>query len=43
MSLQRGVKDPDMFDGKIKVSNDTSAPEPTAENVKIDFQGTILA
>ena len=33
----------DMFDGKIKVSNDTSAPEPTAENVKIDFQGTILA
>lgn len=33
----------DMFDGKIKVSNDTSAPEPTAENVKVDFQGTILA
>ncbi len=33
----------DMYDGKIKVSNDTSASEPTAKNVKIDFQGTILA
>lgn len=33
----------DMYDGKIKVSNDTSASEPTAKNVKVDFQGTILA
>ncbi len=33
----------DMYDGKVKVSNDTSASEPTAKNVKIDFQGTILA
>ncbi len=33
----------DMYDGKIKVSNDTSASEPTAKNIKIDFQGTILA
>ncbi len=33
----------DMYDGKVKVSNDTSASEPTAKNVKVDFQGTILA
>jgi basic membrane protein A len=32
-----------IYDGDIKVSNDISADEPTAENVKINFQGTILS
>lgn len=32
-----------MFDGSIKVSNDISAKEPAAKNVKINYQGTILS
>ncbi len=31
-----------MFDGTIKVSNDTST-EPTVKSIKVDYQGTILA
>ena len=31
----------DMFDGKIKVSDDISAAEPAAQNVNIDFQGNL--
>ncbi|WP_026508953.1 BMP family lipoprotein [Butyrivibrio sp. MC2013] len=31
----------DMYSGKISVSNDTSAEEPTAENVAINFQGNL--
>ncbi len=30
-----------MFNGEIEVSNDTEAPEPTAETVKINFQGNL--
>ena len=31
----------DMYDGKITVSNDISAEQPSAENVNIDFQGNL--
>lgn len=31
----------DMFDGKVTVSNDISAEQPSAENVNIDFQGNL--
>jgi basic membrane protein A len=31
----------DMASGAVTVSNDTTAAEPTAENVKINFQGNI--
>jgi len=31
----------DMVNGTVKVSNDTSAEKPSAENVKINFQGNI--
>ena len=31
----------DMFNGKITVSNDTEAAEPTAENVTVNFQGNL--
>lgn len=31
-----------MFDGSVKVSNDTST-EPTVDNITVDYQGTILA
>jgi basic membrane protein A len=31
----------DMFSGKITVSNDISAAQPTAENVTINFQGNL--
>ena len=30
-----------MFNGEIEVSNDTEAEQPSAENVKIDFQGNL--
>jgi basic membrane protein A len=32
-----------MFEKTIKVSNDISAAQPTAKNVKINYQGTILS
>lgn len=31
----------DMANGTVKVSNDTSAEKPSAENIKINFQGNI--
>jgi len=31
----------DMFSGKIKVSNDISAAQPTATNITVNFQGNI--
>ncbi|MBP5661175.1 MAG: BMP family ABC transporter substrate-binding protein, partial [Lachnospiraceae bacterium] len=31
----------DMANGTVKVSNDTSADKPSAENIKINFQGNI--
>ena len=30
-----------IFDGTITVSNDTSADEPAAENVTVNFQGNL--
>ncbi len=30
-----------MFDGSIQVSNDSTAPEPTADSLKINFQGNL--
>ena len=31
----------DMANGTIKVSNDTNAEKPSAENIKINYQGNI--
>ena len=31
----------DIFNGKITVSNDVSADQPTAKNIKVNFQGNL--
>lgn len=31
----------DLYDGKIKVESDTTAEEPAAENITVNFQGNL--